>query len=347
VNYYDENNVTIYLGDVIEQLRVLQKESINCVVTSPPYWGLRDYAVDGQMGLEKTPEEYVAKMVGVFREIRRVLRADGTCWVNLGDCYATSAPNGCQGLNGARKDRRYTEENLPAKKTGLGLKPKDLIGIPWMVAFALRADGWYLRQDVIWHKPNCMPESVTDRCTKNHEYVFLLAKSRRYYFDQDSILEPISESTHLRVSQKTIAAQRGMATPGVKNNTSMDAALIFPGRKKFDKSQGGGGMGIKGHSGNTLADGTTYWMRNKRSVWTIPTAPFKKAHFATFPEALVVPCIKAGCPRGGAVLDPFMGSGTTGVVAQKQGMKFIGIELNQKYIDEIAVPRLEASRQLF
>ena len=291
----------IHQGDCLTILRErFAPESVQCCVTSPPYWGLRDYGVEGQLGLEATPELYVAKMVEVFREVKRVLKADGTLWLNLGDSYAGSGrgnnPNGKQGTNkGTSFDPEYSGV-VPS-----GLKHKDLVGIPWRVAFALQADGWYLRQDIIWAKPNPMPESVTDRCTKSHEYLFLLSKSERYYYDHEAIKEP--------------------ATPGCHTTTQ--------------KSFGGQAAGaVVKPSGNQIPGSTFSWgeTRNKRTVWTIATQPYSEAHFATFPPKLIEPCILAGCPSGGLVLDPFAGSGTTIQVAQQLGRRGVGIELNPAYI---------------
>lgn len=292
----------IHHGDCLEVLKTLQECSVNCCVTSPPYWGLRDYGVDGQLGLEKTQEEYVARMVDVFREVRRVLRDDGTLWLNLGDSYASHNSSGPQGKGGQRSGRRFTAST--SIKMGPGLKPKDLVGIPWRVAFALQADGWYLRQDIIWHKPNPMPESVRDRCTKAHEYIFLLSKSSKYYFDCDAIKEP--------------AVSNGPRGGSLYNNTGREVACGND-RDGRDRS--------KEIRRQDYSNG-----RNRRSVWTVATRPFKGAHFATFPQDLIEPCILAGCPEGGTVLDPFLGAGTTAVVAEKHGRKWIGCELNPEYI---------------
>lgn len=307
----------IYQGDVLKVLKTFPDESIHCCVTSPPYWGLRDYGVEGQLGLESTPEEYVEKMVEVFREVKRVLRKDGTLWLNLGDSYANANPGSggqCK-LSGAGRnmtEARYTN----IKRDVSSLKPKDLVGIPWMVAFALRADGWYLRQDIIWHKPNPMPESVKDRCTKAHEYIFLLSKSRKYYYDHEAIKEP--------------AAYDGRKDTLLKGSPKYEKGVV-PGQVEQS-------MAAKGHERWKKNERGEY-VRNKRSVWTIPTKPFKEAHFATFPEKLIEPCILAGCPEGGIVLDPFMGSGTTAVVALKHNRNYIGIELNPEYI-KIAEKRI-------
>lgn len=295
--------IEILQGDCRDVLGSLPDGSINCCVTSPPYFGLRDYGVEGQLGLEPTPDEFVAAMVEVFREVRRVLRDDGTLWLNLGDSYAgTGKSSG--GAQGKRWEVAGADTTGPCggkwKPAPEGLKQKDLIGIPWRVAFALQADGWYLRQDIIWHKPNPMPESVTDRCTKAHEYIFLFAKSERYYFDADAIKEQ-----------------------AVSNHASGNG---FKGRQ-------GGAIHMPMSGGAGTAD---QWlpggMRNRRSVWTVSTKPFKGAHFATFPPDLIEPCVLAGCPVDGTVLDPFFGAGTTGLVAQKHGRNCVGIELNPDYI---------------
>lgn len=358
--------IKIYQGDALECLREIPSESVHCCVTSPPYYALRDYGtgewvggnndcphmrttkisentltghknmyeqghtagdaiyksqcpecgavrVDKQIGLEETPEQYVEKLVRIFREVKRVLRNDSTIWLNLGDSYNGSGGNhkkqhkndtGFQGKIGPRAGGNGAKYS--------NLKPKDLLGIPWRVAFALQADGWYLRQDIIWSKPNPMPESVKDRCTKSHEYMFLLSKNKKYYYDHKAIKEKsvnIESHRPYRKRNKTQAYKTG------------DPLL--------------GSRGI-----NHKAEGKIYPFRNKRSVWTIPTHSYKEAHFATFPPALIEPCILAGCPAGGTVLDPFMGSGTTALVACKNGRKAIGCELNPEYI-EIANKRLK------
>jgi DNA modification methylase len=374
----------IYQGDCLDIMATLETESVQCVVTSPPYYGLRDYGIDGQLGLEETPEEYVAKLVAVFREVRRILRNDGTVWLNLGDSYNGSGKAG----RNPEYQAKHTEFGKPSKeKSRFGmptnikaLKPKDLIGIPWRVAFALQADGWWLRSDIIWHKPNPMPESVTDRPTKSHENVFLLVKSQRYYYDAEAIKEACqsgpSDIKKMQESRDRIGGKH--------------KDLIDP----FSKASSATKIGQKRSVGHPAG-------RNCRSVWTIPTQPFPGAHFATFPEALVTPCIKAGtsekgcCPECGSpwervtdisyyqhrkagkwcdrgqderglnrsesqykygsatkiatttgwrptcthnhepapciVLDPFSGAGTTGLVAEKLGRNFVGIELNPEY----------------
>jgi len=299
-------------GDCLEQMRTLDANSVQTCVTSPPYWGLRDYGVEGQLGLEKTPEEYVAKMVEVFREVKRVLKDDGTLWLNLGDSYAQSERRSRNGqasasLNEGRSDFKCRAEVAEiGRKLKHGLKPKDLVGIPWRVAFALQADGWYLRQDIIWHKPNSMPESVTDRCTKSHEYIFLLSKSPKYYFDHEAVKEPA-------VDKKGWGNKQRRQVPGHSKGTLRANLHKIPVRET----------------------------RNRRSVWTVTTKPFKGAHFATFPIDLIEPCILAGSAKGDTVLDPFFGAGTTGVAALKHERKFIGCELNQEYV-EIAEKRIEA-----
>jgi DNA modification methylase len=302
-------------GDSLEVLKTLPAESVNMCVTSPPYYGLRDYGVEGQIGLEQSPEEYIAKLVNVFREVKRVLRDDGTLWVNIGDSYAGG---GTIGRNDAGKDIGGRGGNKlgsgnpgsqGVRKSVIGLKSKDLIGIPWMLAFALRADGWYLRQEIIWAKSNPMPESVKDRCTKAHESLFLLSKSPKYYFDYCALKEP--------------------AVGGVSRRCGDGGAYMEAAREALS------GGPPASHFGSP--DG----MRNRRSVWSIATKPFKGAHFAVMPEALVEPCILAGCPEGGTVLDPFSGAATVGLVALKNSRNYTGIELNPEYI-AIARNRLQA-----
>jgi DNA modification methylase len=290
-------------GDVRAVLPSLPDESVHCCISSPPYWGLRDYGVDGQIGQEPTPEEFVATMVQVFREVRRVLRADGTLWLNLGDSYA-GARGGPQGTSGEMNGRAVSTRRQGVKtRRGSGLKSKDLVGVPWMVAFALRADGWYLRQDIIWHKPNPMPESVADRCTKAHEYLFLLSKSSSYHYDAAAIAEPCSG-------------------PGPGN---------APGNKHESAYRESGDERLRTRANlSKIGDRET---RNRRSVWNIATHPFAEAHFATFPPQLVEPCVLAGCPIGGTVLDPFSGSGTTGMVALRHQRNYVGVELNSEYVE--------------
>ncbi len=331
-------SVQILVGSALELLRRLPAESVHCVVTSPPYWGLRDYGVEGQIGLEPTPEEYVAALVAVFREVHRVLRPDGTLWLNLGDSYIDASGAGKQGKTGQRPGRRYTKSSFGVKKrvtvakldghTGTqdralradeagrfaaDLKPKDLVGIPWRVAFALQSDGWYLRSDIIWHKPNPMPESVEDRPTKAHEYLFLLSKAPRYFYDAAAIREPDAG----RASVNGFTGRQGSAEYQARSG----------GDGTADEWEPGGG-------------------RNKRTVWTVASQPFKGAHFATFPPRLIEPCILAGCPIGGTVLDPFGGAGTTGMVADRLGRNAILIELNPNYA-AIAEARIREDGPIF
>ncbi len=291
------NNVNIHTGNCLDILPTMEAGSVNCCVTSPPYFGLRDYGNDEQIGLEETPEAFVESMVSVFREVKRVLADDGTLWLNLGDSYAMS------GLPGGNPDKHGGELRSRAKKRNVprGLKAKDLIGIPWRVALALQADGWYLRQDIIWSKPNPMPESVTDRCTKAHEYIFLLSKKSKYYYDAEAVREECSGTGH----------------GGSPNNR---------GKRQETLSQNKGG---------NLGDWDDGKGRNKRSVWNVNTQPYSGAHFATFPPDLIKPCILAGCPTGGTVLDPFGGSGTTGMVALELGRSAELIELNPDYVEII------------
>jgi DNA modification methylase len=288
-------SVQILIGDCLDILPTLPDASVNCCVTSPPYWGLRDYGVDGQLGLEKTPEEYTARMVEVFREVRRVLRDDGTLWLNLGDSYVANG----SGQVPQTKSHKGSGLAGPNRDGATCLEPKNLVGIPWRVAFALQSDGWYLRQDIIWHKPNPMPESVTDRCTKAHEYIFLLSKNARYYYDSWAIAD------------KAQCAGKILDYTGAQKNNDTDPKLQAT-RPKGRKI--------------TVAE-----TRNRRSVWTVPTKPYSGAHFATYPPELITPCILAGCPKGGTVIDPFGGSGTTGEVCEANGRNSILIELNEKY----------------
>jgi DNA modification methylase len=304
--------VRIINADVLDGLKSLPDESVNCVVTSPPYWGLRDYGVAGQIGLESTPQEFVVRMVEVFREVRRVLRRDGVCFMNLGDSYAgswgaqsrdnpgdrrASTIQGGSTLSARQIKADPKETSTGSLKNTPGMKAKDLIGIPWRVALALQDDGWWLRQDIIWHKPNPMPESVTDRCTKAHEYIFLLTKSERYWWDQEAIKE-----------------QGGLLPSGNSQHKYVNGDPI--NRTK---------------AGFLTMRSNVYEKVNKRSVWTIATAPFSEAHFATFPPELPEICIKAGCPKSGTVLDPFGGAGTTGLVADRLQRNAVLIELNPEY----------------
>ena len=343
--------VKVLQGDCIEQLKTIEDKRVHCCVTSPPYWGLRDYGHESQLGLEATPEDYVTKMVQVFREVRRVLRDDGTLWLNLGDSYARSAGNEESKLAslhtmgvGQKKAHEAGAMRKGKNRPPEGLKPKDLIGIPWRVAFALQADGWYLRQDIIWHKPNPMPESVTDRCTKSHEYIFLLSKQPKYYYDSEVIKTPLKDASAARLIQNVLDQKGSSRVPG-KTNGTMKAVCKIGGNnlhpmiktrsgKDWDSRSAGGGFKKHAHNGYIDCNGNPLCgvMANKKSVWTVTTKPYKEAHFATFPPDLIRPCVLAGCPRGGTVLDPFGGSGTTGQVAMEHGRNAILIELNPQYI---------------
>jgi DNA modification methylase len=340
-------------SDCIEGLKALPDESVDCCVTSPPYFGLRDYGHEGQIGLEETPDAFVNKMVEVFTEVKRVLKKDGTLWLNLGDSYGATGGDIFTGFNerysgtgvGGMKqaDIANSAKSAGSKKRTTGLSPKNLIGIPWRVAFALQASGWILRQDIIWHKPNPMPESVTDRCTKAHEYIFLLSKSAKYYYDHEAIKQPVADASIARLAQD-IENQKGSERVPGKTNGRMKA--VSADRKYQDQTVIG--KKLSNHSGGFYEDGSIVGggMANKRSVWTVTTKPFSEAHFATFPEDLIVDCIKAGCPEDGIVLDPFMGAGTTALVASKLNRNFIGFELNADYI-EIAKKRLQSELGMF
>jgi DNA modification methylase len=308
----------IYNENCISGLKKLPEKSVNTCITSPPYYGLRDYGNDEQIGLEETPAAFIQKLVDVFREVKRVLQDDGTLWVNIGDSYSSHKDCKSIGQTLAKGTSREDAHVMELGKSRVrdskmlksqGLKNKDLIGIPWMLAFALRADGWYLRQDIIWHKPNPMPESVTDRCTKAHEYIFLLSKSPKYYYDYEAIKEEAVGCSGVSPT-KTLNNPDRAGDSGLKN-------------------------GWEGSSD-----------RNKRSVWTVTTKPFSEAHFATFPEDLIVDCVKAGCPRDGVILDPFMGAGTTALVARSHNRNYIGFELNPEYI-AIAEKRLNKELGIF
>lgn len=337
----------IYNEECLVTLGRLPDRSIDCCVTSPPYYGLRDYGHSDQIGLEETPEAYVQKLVDVFREVRRVLKDEGTLWLNLGDSYCSTA-GGTMGdslkqagiLSGVSNDRAEASKKF-RPKVPFGLKPKDLIGIPWMVAFALRSDGWYLRQDIIWHKPNPMPESVTDRCTKSHEYIFLLSKSQRYFYDYEAIKEPMKASSISRLNQDVEGQNGSDRVPG-KTNGAMKSVGMYVGGKKHKNMQDKGQPVHSFHA--TRNNNGQEWQNadgkaNKRSVWAVNTKPYKEAHFATYPPELIVPCVKAGCPVGGVVYYPFGGSGTTGEVAIRLGRNFILSEINPDYC-KIAERRL-------
>lgn len=314
-NLNEENSVIDFLhGDCRLILPTLPEQSVHCCVTSPPYFGLRNYGVEGQIGLEQTPEEYVAQMVQVFRAVCRVLRNDGTLWLNLGDSYNAAGRVGHGTRIGCKQgtNRASAEGSDNCRPSVESLKPKDLIGIPWRVAFALQADGWYLRQDIIWHKPNPMPESVTDRCTKAHEYLFLLSKLEKYFFDSAAIQEPSAQPERAGKLECTFSTGK----PSAVLRQDVGRAVM---RTEF---------------------------RNRRSVWTVPTQPFKDAHFATFPPDLIKPCILSGCPADGTVLDPFAGTGTTGLVADRFGRNAVLIELNPEY-SKMAEGRIEDDAPLF
>jgi DNA modification methylase len=312
--------VQILVGDCRERLRGMAAGSVQTCVTSPPYFGLRDYGHAGQIGLEPTPDDFVAAMVEVFREVRRVLRDDGTVWLNLGDSYASAGGAASGGYDGGILAARPNVSGTRSRKrvgADSAVKPKELFGIPWRVAFALQADGWFLRQDIIWHKPNPMPESVTDRCTKAHEYIFLLSKGPRYFFDAKAIAEP------------------AIYAPGATAEVEREKGYY---EGKWSKPEAG-----SRHDGSFKAIRDT---RNKRSVWTVASQPFADAHFATYPPDLIEPCILAGCPVGGAVLDPFGGAGTTGLVADRLGRNAILCELNPAYA-AMAEKRLRADGGMF
>jgi DNA modification methylase len=327
--------VKIINGDCRTALKELAPESIQCVVTSPPYFGLRDYGHADQIGQEETPDAYVQTMRQVFAEVWRVLKDDGILWLNLGDSYANTNrghnSNGFGNLNGSNlKNKTGYAQNrntpIPA-----GLKEKDLCGIPWTVAMALRADGWYLRQDIIWHKPNPMPESVTDRCTKSHEYIFLLTKSPRYYYDAEAIREPVAPSQIGRVREDVIGGNKGELihhSPGAVYKKGRTGKTAMRGQGHF--RNGGGPTNREGRDMSDV-DANAGDDRNKRDVWTVTTLPYKDAHFATFPPDLIKPCILAGTKPGDVVLDPFGGSGTTGMVALELGRRAVLVELNPEY----------------
>lgn len=301
----------IIVGDALSVLRTLPSESVHCVVTSPPYYGLRDYGHDGQIGLEATPDAYLTELVVVFREVRRVLRSEGTLWINLGDSYAGGGNGG--GGSFAKDNARNAanvDKNFAMRRGALryptGFKTKDRMMIPARTALALQADGWWLRDEIIWHKPNPMPTSTRDRTTPAHEMLYMFAKSARYYYDMDAVKEP------------AVSSNRKKWTDGVS-----------------DKQRGHGRRhaGFNGRYAERIRRAGAPSHRHPRSVWSIPTRPFKDAHFATFPPDLARPCILAGCPPNGVVLDPFFGSGTVGVVAEMQMRDFVGIELNPTYAD--------------
>lgn len=334
-------------GDVIDMLRTLPEESVQCVVTSPPYWGLRDYGVAGQIGLEPTLGEYLGKMVEVFRAVRRVLRNDGVAWVNMGDAYAGNrsyqVPDNKAGDVGNRRgmttSARRDDEPIPRSDLRVdGLKPKDMMGVPWRLAFALQADGWYLRDCVVWHKVNQMPESVRDRCTKSYEFIFQLSKSERYYFDADAISEAF-QSDRPDMAEKGVRTGLGCLQQGVADNSKRRA---IPGNKKpvkgveDDPERHLTKSGLHEYAERQRAKYKMAVMperRNRRNVWSIPSEPYPEAHFATFPTEIPRICILAASRAGDLVLDPFNGSGTTGQVAMELARRYVGCELNAEYVE--------------
>jgi DNA modification methylase len=332
-------SVEIIQGDALEVLRGMDAESVHCCVTSPPYWALRDYGVPGQHGLEDSPDEYVEKMVAIFSEVRRVLRGDGTLWLNLGDSYAAH-PGQRKPSDAAGSPKQVSNAGSVrcGSRSSAGLKPKDLVGIPWMVAFALRANGWYLRQDIIWHKPNPKPESATDRCTRAHEYIFLLTKAPRYFYNADAIREPCTpQQRHVGIARARKYGYNGQTTYETWYHQ-------FWQRRSsrlhcHDLLQQGHPPKL---SETSIPDLLRPAGGNKRSVWTVVPTAFKGAHFATFPPELIEPCVLAGSLGGDVVLDPFMGAGTTGLVAQMFAREFIGIELNPAFL-ELARTRIHSA----
>lgn len=338
-------SVRIIIGDAREELKKLSSGSVHCVVTSPPYWGLRNYGVDGQIGLEESFEEWLDIMVALFDDVRRVLRSDGTAWVNLGDCYANDGKFG--GATGG-KHTKYLhggESRVGRERRRTGLKPKDMVGMPWRFAFAAREAGWWLRRDIIWHKLNPMPESIRDRPTTAHEYLFMLTKSQNYYYDADSVMEPSSQDTHARAARGRSTTHK-WADGGPGDQT---IAKVSPSAGRIP------GVTPKSQDKNSLIKAKVSFhagtvdvlpMRNKRSVWPVTAESFAGAHFATFPPALIEPCILAGCPKGGVVLDPFGGAGTTGLVADRLQRSAILIELNPEYA-AIARKRIDGDSPLF
>lgn len=299
-------DLDIYEGDCRLVMAYLPRESVDCIVTSPPYWGLRDYGVEGQIGLEDNPSLFLENMMGVFDECFGVLKETGVMWVNLGDCY--SQGGGPPGSDKQASNKGITGRRVPSKS---GLRAKNLLGLPWRLALALQARGWYLRRDVIWHKPNAMPESCVDRPTTCHEYVFMFTKNADYWYDQDAVREPFAEDTQPRVL-------RGIRNSVVSERDENIKAASFQNNNDFTQDRSG---------------------RNLRSVWSIPSSGTREAHFATFPEKLVENCVLSSCPENGTVLDPFFGSGTTGMVARRLGRRSIGIELSPGYC-QIAMRRL-------
>jgi DNA modification methylase len=347
----------IRVGDSAALLRGLPDESVNCVVTSPPYWALRNYEAAGQIGLETSIEEYLARIVDVFEQVRRVLTLDGTCWVNMGDKYAQTGRGGigtASTLTGGRRSQEQSRaEHVTEKRVPIGLKNKDLIGLPWRVAFALQAAGWYLRSEIIWHKPAPMPESCVDRPTRSREQVFLLAKRSRYFYDAAAVREPTTDGRAIREEEYTrlnskrdgqreqtrrlVPISGWMHKPGASHHahrlTAADRQVMRCFSRKRATDANPRQQPIEANDDGTAKYSERSTLRNRRTVWAIASVPFKGGHYATFPPKLVEPCILAGCPRGGVVLDPFMGAGTTGVVALRHGRRFIGIEINPEYAE--------------
>ena len=314
--FLDNHINTIICGDALETLKKFPDESINCSITSPPYYGLRDYHKKEQIGREKTVEEYLDRLINVFREVRRVLKKDGTCFIVIGDSYAGTSSKKEQ------RDPKYPKgrngQNPSITQKVLGYKSKDLMGIPWRLAFALREDGWYLRSDIIWHKENAMPEACRDRPTRSYEHIFLLSKSPRYYYDYDSLAEPMKE-----VSKKRYVRGRSKENKYLNENSGAKIQKINEAR------------GYGQYKGDNIPQ-----FRNKRDIWTINTTSFRGNHYAAFPPKLAEICMITGCPKGGIILDPFIGSGTVGLIALLHNRKYIGIELNEEYVD-LARKRIE------
>jgi len=332
--YYSDDLVTLHHGDSLEVLRIMPDQSVNCCVTSPPYFGLRDYGVEGQYGLEASPAEYVETMRAVFADVRRVLADDGTLWLNIGDSYSG-------GLRGAY-DPNHLAQGVPTVRPVTNVPAKNLLGIPWRVAFALQDDGWILRNDIIWAKPNAMPESVTDRLSTRHEHLFMLSKSRTYWFDLDPIRdEPLSASQARPqlVRAQAIAEEKGI---GDRHIAAMRSVGMSDAGKALTTQDGTGknrpdvqvlADEPKSALGGYYREFLTTQGRNPGDVWTVPTQPFSAAHFAVMPTALAERAILAGCKPGGTVLDPFSGSGTTGLAATKHGRRYVGIDLSKDYLD--------------
>lgn len=338
-------SVRILIGDVRDKLRELPDESVHCVVTSQPYWRQRDYGVDGQIGLEPTPEEYIAELVGIFTEVRRTLRSDGTCWINIGDKWASGGNGGGGSYMADRGEAwAHAKGSKGWRSPPAGYKDKDLVGIPWMLAFALRADGWYLRQCNIWAKPNCMPESVSDRSTISHEYVFHLSKSNDYWYDADAARTPAAPSSETRLAQD-VESQAGSdrANGGAKTNGPMKAV-----QRQTDKQRGHSRKhaGFNDRWDQLSRDEQQAAGANLRSVWWISPAQYAEGHYAVMPDRLAELCIVAGCPGDGVVLDPFGGAGTTGLVADRLGRDAVLIELNPTYA-EMAERRIRGDAGMF